>query len=63
MQYLVFRHTLANNGFEGTVCFHIYNEPLIDPRLFYIIEYIKQKKIQLNVMYPAQPYFGRYRFG
>lgn len=28
--------------FDGTICFHIYNEPLIDPRLFLFIQYAKQ---------------------
>lgn len=32
---------LAVNKFHGTVCFHIYNEPLIDPRLFMFIQYMK----------------------
>lgn len=27
--------------FDGTICFHIYNEPMIDSRLFWFIEYIK----------------------
>lgn len=33
---------LADIQFSGTICFHIYNEPLIDPRLFWFIEYIKR---------------------
>lgn len=33
---------LADNNFDGTICFHIYNEPLIDPRLFSFIQYAKQ---------------------
>lgn len=33
---------LLEINFKGTICFQIYNEPLIDPRLFLIIEYIKQ---------------------
>lgn len=28
--------------FRGTICFHIYNEPMNDPRLFFILEYIKK---------------------
>ncbi len=33
---------LASIQFAGTVCFHVYNEPLIDPRLFWFIEYVKR---------------------
>lgn len=33
---------LAANNFNGTICFHIYNEPLIDPRLFLFIQYVKK---------------------
>lgn len=33
---------LASVQFSGTICFHIYNEPLIDPRLFWFIEYVKR---------------------
>lgn len=29
--------------FKGAVCFHIYNEPMNDPRLFSILEYIKKE--------------------
>lgn len=32
---------LAACQFEGTICFHVYNEPLIDPRLFLFIQYAK----------------------
>ena len=31
--------TLKHNGFQGTIAYHTYNEPLIDPRLFKFIEY------------------------
>lgn len=34
---------LANNSFQGTISFHVYNEPLIDPRLFWFIEYAKKR--------------------
>lgn len=33
---------LCEIDFRGTICFQIYNEPMIDPRLFLIMEYIKQ---------------------
>lgn len=33
---------LASVNFDGTICFHVYNEPLIDPRLFWLIDYIKK---------------------
>ena len=31
--------TLKHNNFQGTIAYHTYNEPLIDPRLFKFIEY------------------------
>lgn len=34
---------LSENDFSGVIAFHTYNEPLIDPRLFYIIDLIKSK--------------------
>lgn len=34
---------ISNYNFSGTVSFHTYNEPLIDPRLFYIISMLKNK--------------------
>lgn len=30
-------------GFKGTICFHIYNDPMNDPRLFSILEYVKKE--------------------
>jgi hypothetical protein len=33
---------LAAVGFNGVIAFHIYNEPLIDPRLFSFIEYSRR---------------------
>ena len=33
---------LVDTHFAGTICFHIYNEPLIDPRLFWFIDHIKK---------------------
>lgn len=40
---------LKDAGFNGTICFHIYNEPLIDPRLFLFIQYIKQNIMDAKV--------------
>ena len=34
---------IAKNNFSGVIAFHTYNEPLIDPRLFYIINLVKNK--------------------
>lgn len=34
---------LSDYNFSGTISFHTYNEPLIDPRLFYIISMAKSK--------------------
>lgn len=34
---------LSQIKYNGTISFHIYNEPLIDPRLFYFIRYAKNK--------------------
>lgn len=33
---------LGDMGFDGRLSFHIYNEPMIDPRLFWFIEYAKK---------------------
>jgi len=35
--------TLGKYNFSGKIAFHNYNEPLIDPRLFYILKYTKEK--------------------
>lgn len=37
---------LKSNGFRGLICFNIYNEPLIDPRLFEFIKYIDSPNIR-----------------
>lgn len=34
---------LSDLAFEGMFAFHIYNEPMIDPRLFWFIEYAHRK--------------------
>ena len=33
---------LKENNYEGMISFHTYNEPLIDPRLFYIVSLVKE---------------------
>jgi MoaA/NifB/PqqE/SkfB family radical SAM enzyme len=33
---------LARAGFDGTIGFHVYNEPLCDPRLFLLIDYVRR---------------------
>ena len=43
--------------FEGTICFHIYNEPLMDPRLFWFIDYIKNKMPNSNVKIYSNGYY------
>lgn len=43
--------------FRGTICFQIYNEPLIDPRLFLIIEFIKQKLTGVKVLVYTNGYY------
>jgi 2-deoxy-scyllo-inosamine dehydrogenase (SAM-dependent) len=35
--------SMAKNHFDGTIAFHTYNEPMIDPRLFMFIQYAKKK--------------------
>ncbi len=34
---------LSKHRFEGTIAFHNYNEPLIDPRLFHLLKYAREK--------------------
>lgn len=34
---------LQKNQFEGLIAFHMYNEPLIDPRLFLFLNAVKEK--------------------
>lgn len=43
---------LKDHNYKGTIMFSVYNEPLIDPRLFYLLDYsIKQlKDIKLHVL-------------
>ena len=42
---------LADDGFDGSIGFHVYNEPMIDPRLFMFIEYAKRimPKIMIRI--------------
>lgn len=48
---------LAESQFSGTICFHIYNEPLIDPRLFMFIEYTKKVMPKSKVRIYSNGYY------
>lgn len=48
---------LAASEFSGTVCFHIYNEPLIDPRLFMFIGYTKKVMPKSTVRIYSNGYY------
>ena len=48
---------LSNDGFAGEICFHIYNEPTIDPRLFKFIEYAKLKMPDCTVRLYSNGYY------
>lgn len=48
---------LAMNDFHGTLCFHIYNEPLIDPRLFMFIQYVKKSMPGAKVKVYSNGYY------
>lgn len=48
---------LCESNFKGEICFHIYNEPLIDPRLFLFIQYIKQKIPEINIHIYSNGYY------
>lgn len=48
---------LQDIKFKGTICFHIYNEPLMDPRLFFIIDYIKQRISDVKVLIYTNGYY------
>lgn len=51
---------LAKINFKGTLAFHIYNEPLIDPRLFYIIDYAHKKIPHMDILvYSNGFYFNK----
>lgn len=48
---------LAGDGYEGSICFHIYNEPTIDPRLFMFIQYAKKKMPNCKVRVYSNGYY------
>ncbi len=48
---------LKTVDFDGVICFHIYNEPLIDPRLFWFIEYIKKNLIHAKIEIYSNGYY------
>ena len=48
---------LAGSDFYGTICFHIYNEPLIDPRLFMFIQYVKKIMPSVKVKVYSNGYY------
>jgi len=48
---------LAASGYEGSICFHIYNEPTIDPRLFMFIQYAKKKMPGCKVRIYSNGYY------
>lgn len=48
---------LGRYNFEGTIAFHTYNEPLIDPRLFSFVCYAKEKCPQSCIMIMSNGYY------
>lgn len=48
---------LAQNKFEGIICFHVYNEPTMDPRLFMFIKYVKEKMPKARIMIYSNGYY------
>lgn len=48
---------LSQNGYEGSICFHIYNEPTIDPRLFMFINYAKKKMPNCRIRIYSNGYY------
>lgn len=48
---------LKSIEFKGTVCFHIYNEPMNDPRLFSILEYIKKEDPDISTEIYTNGYY------
>ena len=48
---------LVKIDFDGTLCFHIYNEPLIDPRLFWIVDYVREKLPMGKVLLYSNGYY------
>lgn len=48
---------LAVRKFDGVLYFHVYNEPMIDPRLFSFIEYAKKTMPQCKVLVYSNGYY------
>ncbi len=48
---------LSANQFKGTICFHLYNEPMIDPRLFQFIQYINHAMPEAEVEVYTNGYY------
>lgn len=48
---------LADSDYKGSICFHIYNEPTIDPRLFMFIQYAKNKMPNCKVRIYSNGYY------
>ena len=48
---------LAVRKFDGVLYFHIYNEPMNDPRLFLFIEYAKKEMPQCKVLVYSNGYY------
>lgn len=48
---------LADDGYEGSICFHIYNEPTIDPRLFIFIQYAKKRMPDCKIRVYSNGYY------
>lgn len=48
---------LAQNRFAGIICFHAYNEPTMDPRLFMFINYAKEKMKNVRIMIYSNGYY------
>ena len=48
---------LHDSKFQGEIYFHIYNEPLIDPRLFMFIQYCKKLMPDINIQIYSNGYY------
>ncbi len=48
---------LADVGFKGTICFHIYNEPIMDPRLCIFMKYAKEKMPKCKIRLYSNGYY------
>lgn len=48
---------LVEESWSGVLCFHIYNEPLIDPRLFSFIQYAKEKITDVEIEVYSNGYY------